>query len=172
MQEIFIKRHIDKRKILIGIIIAACIALYTYSYLRVPRVTQILQTSITTLTPQLLFEKQPIVIEEGIVDPTALIGTVFKYLAFDFFGKPQIQVATSGVSLQQTQHRYTILTCAYGGEVDIFHPKYTAVIKTSNAQFITIRLAAHQPLILPKHWWFQIKANNNGPCKVIRITGI
>lgn len=164
-----IKISIDKRKILIGIIIVACIALYTYSYLRVPRITQILQTSITTLTPQLLFEKQPIVIEEGVVDSHALLGTVFKYLAF---GKPVIQVATSGVSLQQTQHRYTILTCAQGGEVDIFHPKYTAFIKTSKAQFITIKLAPHQPLILPKHWWFQIKANKNGPCKVIRISGI
>lgn len=146
------------------LIAAACLLFYVYSYTRVPMVTEILQTSITKLTPALLFEKQPIVIHEPIVDPMSLVNTVFKYLVF---GTKTFN-GLKGAALTQTTTRYTVITCPKGGVVDVFHPKYSNVIATNRAQFITFKLSANQIIILPKQWWFQVK----GDCKVVSLKGI
>ena len=154
------------RRALIAIIMALCILVYFYSLTRIPHNTEVLQTSVSNLTPQILFEKQPIIIEEALVDPLALLPTVFKFLAW---GKPMHIKGDKGVALRQTRTRYTLISCtsSTGGQADAFHPKYTAVLGTNQAQFITFNLKSHQVLILPKHWWFQVK----GQCHIIEISG-
>lgn len=151
----------------IAVVIALCVMLYIYSYNRIPPVTEIIQTSVSAFKPRLLFEKQPIVIEEPIVDPMALVPTLFKFLAW---GTPRQLKNERGVGLQQAKSRYTIIACTgdAGGQVDAFHPKYSSVLNTSSAQFITFNLSAHQVMILPRHWWFQVK----GRCHIIALSGI
>jgi len=150
-------------KHLIVLVIALFIAFYSYCYTRVPHVVQIIQVSLSQLKPSHLLEKQPIVISEPIVDPMSLIDSVFKFISFS----PKTAAHKTGHKLTQTDSRYTLISCKQEGLVDVFHPKFTNVMNTPRAEFITFKLAPSQVLILPKKWWYQVK----GDCTIIRLSG-
>lgn len=62
--------------------IAVCVAILMVHYrfyAKVPYTTTVLQTTVTGLRSEMLTEKQPIVVEDRVVDPRELLSTVFRY---------------------------------------------------------------------------------------------
>ena len=53
---------------------------YFQCYLIQPRKFEIIQTSLAEFKPELILEKQPIYLEDSVVNPADLFQTVFKYL--------------------------------------------------------------------------------------------
>lgn len=75
------------------IILAVVVFIYAYAklYLKPKRSVELLQTNLTNFDTNLLFEKQPILIFDQIVDPQNVIDVFFKYthnLSFDSFVSP------------------------------------------------------------------------------------
>ena len=111
---------------------------------------QILQVPLASLTPALLAERRPIVVQERMVDPKDLLDTVFKWrYLFVVQGKK----GQGGRQLRNTWARFTLI---YGlGEeeeehvVELTHPSFPA-------EPVEIVLRRGRTLILPPWWTYTV----------------
>lgn len=144
-------------KILIIVLISLLVFVYLTQYFKVNKDFEIIQVNISHLTPDLLFEKSPIIVNERIVDPKQLLQTVFKYL----FLKNKESIAE--VKKQNVCFgKYTILQDSKKDNiVNVIHPKN----KNKNKK---IKLYQNQCMILPMYWKYQPESE----LKVIHLCDI
>lgn len=124
-------------------------------YLRVSPDLRVLQPTLQALSPDLLREKQPVVLAERIVDHEQLLRANFRYEYF-LARKSTTEVAKS----TPCRAKYTVLFHDFQHDfqrsqvqVDISHP-------IDKSQVVRVLLDARQTLVLPAHWKFSTSA----PC--------
>lgn len=150
-----------------------------------PSQFQMLQTSIPDLKPELLLEKQPIYIEEPIVNPADLFNTVFRYL----YIKHTLSISDK-MLLKQNLSKYVIIYNDSDDDivVKVIHPSNKPYIplrrmrlysknfnvstnnllNTSFAEqlinhdvsIVDVILKPHRCLILPINWYYQTIVND------------
>lgn len=160
--------------LLISIVIAFLL-LYVQSYFKIPKDTQIIQTTLSTFHPDLLLEKQPIYVNDDIFNPADVIGTVFKYQFIhkvlslsnkDYVKKNlsrfvliyndsdvMVEVDISNPHLQKSLQYYN----------GLFVSKFYKVVKNSKNErkfFTKILLKPCNMIVLPVHWIYHTTTDN------------
>lgn len=156
-------------KYLILLIVALVLMLYTQYYMNYSRGYKIIQSPLSNLSIDTLFERQPIVISDRIVEPLHLTTTLFKW---SYLTKEKHDVHPN-VSVVRTCHKFCILTSPADVTVNIVNPVYTKQLRPwskatsdglmksalplldSNVQYVTIKLKKQQCLIMPMHWMYE-----------------
>ena len=94
------------KKVLIALLVMFILALvYAHYAMKPKQEVHIIQTSLDRINDNTLFEKQPIVIDDQIVNVTDLLGTLFKYQYL--FKKDTLLEANDEVYLNT--HKYMIV---------------------------------------------------------------
>lgn len=106
---------------------------YSY-YTKVNNFIQINQVFLEDFKPDLLYEKNPILIYDRLQNPDDLTKTIFKYT---FLFKKNIKK-----NLYITKSKYTI----------VYSEKDTIINITPRENFVTIKIAPYQVIILPYGW--------------------
>lgn len=106
---------------------------------------EILQTSSDKMTPSLLFEKSPIVVDTYVENAGAFISSVFRYLHISTSQPYQ----TSGV--KDSNAKYLVISAPKDVVIDVVNPKYKG---SSTPMYVSINLYKKQILVLPMYWTF------------------
>jgi hypothetical protein len=118
---------------------------------------EIIQTDVSRLKPSMLLEKYPIIIDDQLVDPRALLRTTFKYQYL--WGDPTGDTVPEHVQ-QRPLAKYTVLYNASDAKqnVDITHPKYGGITRSADAPMTRVLLGPLQTIVLPPRWAYQLGA--------------
>jgi hypothetical protein len=134
------------RKLVI-VIIALLIVNYLRFYLTVVKHVKIIQVSIAELSLSLLLKKNPIVLNERIVNPLNLLQTVFKY-SYIF---KRIQNINTSSEFTQNKARYVILSSRSDNcSVHILNPLMT------QEAYVDVKLHNNMVMILPFRWFYRL----------------
>lgn len=127
-------QKIKSISVLVWILLILIIVVYFWSATSVASETTIIQTTLAAFNPDLLNEKNPILIQDRVANTDEFIETVFKWV----WVKKQTQSSSSN------KNSYTL-----------FHPprKTTITIHRPGAQSdVDIIVPEHAILILPMRW--------------------
>ena len=134
------------------VIVAIIVVLYILVLQMSPTVSpvfEVLQLSLDQFYEELLFEKKPIVITDKVVDPMALLNTLFKYT----YLYKQFDTQNSSETMLQNPAQYCIFTpSCEQAQVIIEHPD----IKKFDSN-LEIVLERNQVLVLPLKWRYKVK---------------
>lgn len=145
-------------KKLVLVIVILILFIYLRYWLSVSGVVKIVQLSLVELSPSILMQKNPIVIEERLVNPISLLQTVFKYM-YIWKTVKAVEDGDSAV-FKQNNSRFLIATSnADGSSVQIINPKYNDA--TNESPYIDIKLHANMSMILPFKWWYRFTTPKN-----------
>ena len=150
----FFYRNIANNKmyILVLLFILVIVVLYSYFYLKPPRMFNIIQLPIDQLHPQYLFEKNPIIVNESLHDPNDLSSRLFKWL----YVSQKTLVSHKDYDIK-TWSRYAVVHPTQGTCFVQIRAPYTY-------QTIDVKLRQNQILVLPYLWQCNGKGNE------IRVT--
>ncbi len=132
--------------------------IYTRYNLKYNPFTEILQIKPGQLTPAILMEKNPIIIENGFINPNDTIETSMKYL-YLYFNKGQKEPSNK---LSTNQAKYALIY-GNGVTVEIVNPKYK---NEENYPVLPIKLKHNQALILPMYWLY---SNETSSIQIVYI---
>lgn len=143
----------NTKKLLIALA-ALVIFVYLRFYMSVSSNVKITQLSLTELSHSILMEKNPIIIEERIVNPISLLQTVFKYM---YVYKRVKEVEDGdGLKFRQNRARFMILSSKIDDcSVQIQNPN-VSVEDTASPPYVDVRLHANMTMILPYKWWYRL----------------
>ena len=147
---------------------------------------QMLQTSIPYFKPELLLEKQPIYINEPIVNPADLFNTVFRYL----YVKHTLSISDKKL-LKQNLSKYVIIYNDNSDDDivvklihpsnkqhipirhmrlysknfnvstnDLFNPSFVEQLDNNDVSVVDVILKPHRSLVLPINWYYQTTVND------------
>jgi hypothetical protein len=118
-------------------------------YLKPASNTTIVQPKLSEFEIKLLFEKNPIIIEERIVQPKEILDAFFKYL---YTYKTQLP---SSSKWRQNKARYLVIHNAE--YLQIAHPSNKG---NPTPNYIDIRIQPNQLIILPALWLYKVKGGS------------
>jgi hypothetical protein len=147
----------DRRTLLLLLLAAALAvvaAAHVRRHVRGPREARdatILQAPAARVTAALLAERQPLVIDERVVDPTELLRTVFRWQYIWASGPdpcpaPPPAGAAAAAAPLESSARFTLLWFSAGAEAD------AGVLIQSRVADVLVRLAVGRVLVLPPGW--------------------
>ena len=155
---------------IVGVILIILLTVYISYYYRYPSKVTILQTSLSNFYFDMLCEKQPIVIEDRLVDVGVLSDVWFKHNTVERF-----QLASSDIDNPiwiRNNYKFTVVNCQDACEVLLAsatdEPDKNNVMP-ENATLVALRLAAHQSVIIPYHMHYAITQREN---KTVACLGI
>jgi hypothetical protein len=130
--------------LLVYVLIFLILYLYFKYYFKYSTKFEIIQANVSKVTPELLFEKSPIIINERVVNPEDLAKTTFKYL----YMKKLVKVDESN-QLKKCRGKYNVISPMENDIIlDVYHP----VFKEKQQ----VKLYHNQCIILPFHWKYQV----------------
>lgn len=138
------------------IVLILILLVYLQYYLKYNTSYQIIQTELSKMSSNVLYEKYPIIISDRLVDPKSLLSTLFKYTYITKI----IEDRPPTVNITACMSKYTLI---YSTTDDIFvniiSPTYiyfkNQEIDSADIAFVTIKLKKQQVLILPSFWLYQ-----------------
>ena len=165
-------------KPLLLIIIVLVLCVYTQYYMKYVTGYKLVQSTLDKIGIDALYERNPIIISDRIVNPLQLTSTLFKYT----YSFQQNHVVKTTDMVMCTHHKYTIIhNNASEMTVHILNPIFKKSFKPftpstgllissvnlndSNAEYVTIKLKKQQCMILPMHWMYEA----NRPHSVILL---
>lgn len=143
------------------------ITIYIWSYLRFPQHVTVLQTTLRDFNFDMLREKQPLVIQDHVVE--------FQDLQKRWFG-PNFTRAYASPSSHNVWYRnvakYLVFCAAEEGDIYVY-PAGKKMIRTEDGAFVpdpqeallAIHVQPKQVLILPYRWHYLLSI----PCDVLEI---
>lgn len=137
------------------IIILLLLILYIYCYYIFPDELSILQTNMNEFTFELLFKKQPIVIEDKNIDINYLLNNWFNYNI--------INNIENNNRWNHNNNKYLIIHSINDVNVLLCDPKNNFMndIPDIKDLIIEIKLKKGQILIIPFKWYYNIDNNND-----------
>lgn len=132
------------------IIVIVVFILYIIGFRKYADSLTILQANASTLHPNILFEKLPVIVYDKIVNPIELIHTIFKY-QFAFIKH------IPSMSKPNVKSMICILHAKKNTNVLLKHPKYTTIIEC--------KLDKHNIFIIP-YGWVIPNISNNKSCDI------
>ena len=170
--------------IFFAIIIVICI-LYIYSYYRYPQNTYIMQSHIRMFKPEILLEKQPLVIDDNNYDINVFktnwfninpsqnfilnatpnwIVNKYKYIIIQAkFGPSDILICNPNNKDKNQDIPNQDLNTENNNANDIVNDDGSNTTNTSNDAIVEVQLSEGQILILPFNWLYLID-NSNVTC--------
>jgi hypothetical protein len=145
---------------LVYLVLVVLIVIYVASYYRYPNYTTILHTSLDKFTPQMLLERQPIIIDNNDCD----LETIRTHWFGINFTNPYFLICSD--SWHRNNYKYNIIqSLEQSTEVFICNPRTTldidgAPIESPETNIIGINLSIGQIVILPFHWNYIIPGDN------------
>lgn len=125
---------------------AVALALFVVAHFRtyglVPASSSIIQTPVGSLTPALLCERQPVILQDRVLRPADLVASVFRWQVYPWCSSP----GRGRAAPERCTARFTIVAPQRATTVEI------ALRNASDSA--SVSLAEGQVLILPPHWWF------------------
>jgi hypothetical protein len=152
--------------LLVIAIILFCI-LYLSFYAKYTNEYNIVQVFLDNVSPDILYEKHPIVIYDSLVNPKDLLNTLFK---FQYLFQKEFNIpANTGIAIKS---KFSIIYSSHDktSVVKLIHPKYNSEfqwnssqhqrlsktdINTTNIQYIDVQLKRNQVILVPPHWIIQ-----------------
>lgn len=135
------------------IIIVLMIFLYIYCYFIYPNYISILQTSLKEFEFNLLFKKQPLVIQDKLKDVLSILQAWFSpnIINDTIFDKNKLW--------NINKYKYLYCYALEDTEILLYSPKNKVINDTPNNDepIIEIKLKKSQSLIIPYHWYYNIK---------------
>ena len=133
--------------LIIAIIIAIIIIYHIHSNTII-----INQTTINKFDFHLLYQKNPLIISDHIIDLSVILESWFKY---NFI---TTQLSSNINNWKQNNAKYCLLHNNNDFDIEIHictpHTKLENNIPTQNAKIVTISLSSHQFMILPYKWCY------------------
>lgn len=159
-------------KVLLSVVVILIVCLYTQYYSKYNKKYEIIQSSLSNISLDLLYERNPIIIEDTIANPRHLLKTLFKY-SYTFV--KEMDVTTTNIFKIKSKFClvYSVDTNTPSVQLNLVNPIYneknTFKWKTSadglmttstplnetNIEYITLKLKPNQPVIIPTHWLAQ-----------------
>ena len=143
-------------KLLIVLLILVLVMYIRYN-LKYNDEIQILQMLPAKLTPDILAEKNPIIIDGCQDTPSVLVRKAFAYM----YLYTTNWTYTEG-TLIKNNARFVVITTDNETEIEIVNPKYT---HKTNYKSVVVKLHKGEIFILPMYWRF--KADTNLECIAI-----
>jgi hypothetical protein len=142
-------------KTLIIFVTVLILFIYIRFYTNVTTNIKIVQLALAELTPAILNQKNPIVIDDKIVNPISLLHTVFKYL---FVSKHIKNIEDGDANVfRQNKARFLILySNKDDNSIDIANPRFVKD-NTKEPPFVEIKLHANMCMILPFKWYVRLR---------------
>lgn len=162
---------------LLIILIILVIVLYGQYYASYKTDYKINQTYLSNINLDILYEKYPVVLYDKLVDPEHLLTTLFK---FNYLTKSN-HIINNATTIQVLS-KYTLLFNKNNNILlNIISPKFTDTIKWTygsncfktstsvfndldNVQYVTVKLAKMQVIIMPFKWIIQSNQDYNIIC--------
>lgn len=132
--------------------------LYISFYYIFPNDIIIYQTDINNFNFNMLYKKQPIVIEDNVKDIVELLQLWFSPNIINY------NVLTNNL-WNKNKYKYLILQANIDSEITLHKSKNSNIIPDENAYLTTIKLKNNKFLIIPFQW----KYNINGDVKLYGI---
>lgn len=141
-------------------IILILICLYVYSYYLYPKNEVIIQTTLNNFKLDMLLEKQPIIIQDNIVNLNQIIDAWFKYNSNTKF------VLNSSESWNKNKYKYLLFKTDTESEIIIYSPTKKLIngLPDTNEKLTLIKMSEGQILILPFNWLYNIQSSYNLNC--------
>jgi hypothetical protein len=161
-------------RLLIIIIILLVVLIYAQFYSKYNKGYNITQTYLDKINLNLLYERNPIIIYDSIKTPKQLLKTLFKYSYLTkkeyTINTPNIYQSKSKFSFiyhtgQKTQHENVMINLIN----PIFKKDFknwkknnngvlftTTPLQDTTVEFVSVKLKAHQVLLVPSHWMLQV----------------
>lgn len=138
--------------VILIIIIICILAIYHYH----PKTITINQTTIQNFNFNLLYQKNPIVIVDNIINLNDVLNLWFKYNFI--YALKDIQN-----NWKQSNAKYSILHNNSNSKIELHicnpHVKINNKMPTSDSKIITINLSENQFIILPFKWYYYLENN-------------
>lgn len=154
------------------VLIICIIIFYIQYYSKYNHEYTILQLYLDKVNINHLYEKNPIIIYDRIINPQQLLKTLFAY-SYIYYSSFNIKGSTFVHS--NTAKYLIIYSKDEDVNINILNPKYNKILQLKksqklltsklqfssldDAQYITIKLKQNQILILPSFWSFQTNEN-------------
>lgn len=130
------------------------LVIYVTYYYRYPEEVAILQNTVGDMDLNALLQKQPIVVEDQVLELEALANAWFKF-----------HYKTSVTPLRQdteawarNRYKYLMIQPATKAEIMMYPPAKPILLDGApdpNETLLVIPLEANQPVILPLHWRYR-----------------
>lgn len=138
------------------IVLCIIVVVYISYYYRYPTAITILQTTLQNFYFDMLREKQPIVIQDRVVNTDDMMRAWFKYNSTHTF---DLQTSdASNPSWIRNNYKYTLIHCRKPCEVLIASAKDVPKnnVLPDNATIVALRLSADQCVIIPYHMHYAV----------------
>lgn len=182
-------------KVLLSVVLILIVCLYVQYYSKYNKKYEIVQASLNNITLDLLYERNPIIIEDTVANPRHLLKTLFKY-SYTFV--KEMDVETNHIFKVKSKFClvYAVDTNTQSVQLNLINPIYndknkfkwktstnglmtTSIpLKDTNVEYITLKLKPNQPVIIPTHWLAQtdhpmrkIDLDDPVSCLCLRFSG-
>lgn len=161
------KQSFNASKMLTILVIVLIVFLYVQYYAKYNTSYKILQTKLSNIDVNTLYEKYPIIIEDRLVRANTLTSTLFRYSYTS--QSNTIQKGSPFVNL--ALNKYTIIYNIQSDmNINVISPFYkkdftyayannlfrsVTPLAESKVEYVTIKLKKQQVLILPMYWSYQ-----------------
>ena len=129
--------------------------IYCYCYFIFNFDITILQTSLNDFNFNLLYQKQPLIIEDKIIDYNNLVSSWFKQnIIYD-------NISYNCNFWNTNNFKYLFIYSINDTEILLNKPNIKKIIPDETDQIVSIQLYTNQCLILPFKWKYFIENNND-----------
>jgi hypothetical protein len=159
--------HSSSTNALLITVVALIILLYLSYYSKHAKEVNLIQTFLSNFTPELLYERNPIIIYDALATPKDLLKTIFKY---QYLIQQENTTQENSIVAVKSKFSLVFSTNEEIATVKLIHPMFLSSFKwkivkrqrmtdtdinTTNVSYIDVQLKKHQVMILPPHWIIQ-----------------
>lgn len=143
-------------RVLLVTALAVVAAVYVRFYFQLPREVYVIQTSVDRLRPELVAERQPLVVQDRVYDALPLAQDLLRFQRLHTRSRRGVHLSCLGRPLR-TVARATFVSPkthelpAPGGEEDLFVVR-ARPLRGGSREAVDFRLRTSQVLVLPAHW--------------------
>lgn len=147
--------------------------LYMSYYSKYAKEFNLIQTFLSNLTPELLYERNPIIIYDALATPKDLLKTIFKY---QYLIQQENTTLENSIIAIKSKFSLVFSTNVEKATIKLINPMFLSSFKwktvkrqrltdtdinSTNVSYIDIQLKKHQVMILPPHWIIQSSSKLN-----------
>jgi hypothetical protein len=159
--------HSSPTNALLFTVITLIIILYLSYYSKYVKEFNIIQTFLSNFTPELLYERNPIIIYDAMATPKDLLKTIFKY---QYLIQQENLISQNSIVAVKSKFSLIFSTNEDTTTIKLINPMFLSSFKwktvkrqrmtdtdinTTNVNYIDVQLKKNQVMILPPHWIIQ-----------------
>lgn len=144
-------------RVLLFTALAAVAAIYVRFYLGPPREVYVIQSAVSELRPELVAERQPLVIQDRVYDALPLARDLLRFQCVHSRSRRGVHLSCLGLPLRTVARATFVSPKAHAlpareGKDDVFLVNAQPLRSPAPRETIGFRLRTSQVLVLPAHW--------------------